>query len=111
MSDDRPIRISDVHMTKKFRASFVSSFSEEISSLTICSPYFNKLPAPFENVIEFCRFVQTRNDATIQIITDPLAKDQIRFLLMTRARFPFRMWKYLYARNRTCMQSSITLNT
>lgn len=74
MSDDRLIRISDVHMTKKFRSSFVGSFSEEISSLTICSPYFDKLPAPFGNVIEFCRFVQTRNDAAIQIITGPPSK-------------------------------------
>ncbi|WP_443216441.1 phospholipase D family protein [Sphingorhabdus sp. Alg231-15] len=50
--------------------------TEEISSITICSPYFHKLPKPFENVVGFCEFLRRRSEPHITIITRPPAIDQ-----------------------------------
>jgi len=65
----------DVHYTKQFYRRFVSSLSEPIESITICSPYFDKLPKPFDNVIVFCRHLQSRGVENISIITRPPGVD------------------------------------
>lgn len=75
MANNTILNVMDVHMTRKFRESFMSSFSEDISSMTLCSPYFDKLPNPFRNIVEFCRFVQSRSNSKIEIITGPPGRE------------------------------------
>lgn len=61
----------EVYATRKFYKRFLSSFSEGVERVVICSPFFNKLPNPFDNVISFCRFLQQREVEQITIITRP----------------------------------------
>lgn len=65
------LMVDDVHGTRSFRCNFLSALSEEISTIVICSPYFDKLPKPFDDVIGFCKFLQRRSNPKIQIITGP----------------------------------------
>lgn len=62
---------NDLLMTRNFRNQFISSFSEPIDSILICSPFFDKLPAPFGNIIGFCALMQRRGTEDIQIVTRP----------------------------------------
>lgn len=76
----------DLHFTRPFRERFVSSLSEPISRVTICSPFFDKLPAPFKDVIGFCSFMAVRGTEAIQIITRPPGKDK-QAMTMEVAKF------------------------
>lgn len=62
---------NDLFHTRGFRRQFISSFSEQIDSIIICSPFFDRLPDPFGDVIEFCAFMQRRGTEDIQIVTRP----------------------------------------
>lgn len=57
--------------TKHFREKFITSFNEPIESILLCSPFFDRLPAPFNNVLEFCTLMQKRGAENIQIVTRP----------------------------------------
>jgi len=61
----------EVYATPLFFRRFLSSFSEEVKRVVICSPAFDTLPAPFNNVIGFCNFLQQREVDKIVIITRP----------------------------------------
>jgi len=65
------VTFQELHYTKSFRHSFISALSDPIGTVVICSPFFDGLPAPFRNVVEFCRFMQVRGTEKIQIITRP----------------------------------------
>ncbi|WP_193371143.1 phospholipase D family protein [Pelagibius marinus] len=69
------ITYQDVHYTRSFYQRFISSLSEPIDSLVICSPYFDQLPSPFDNVLDFCIDQFRRGAKNIQIITRPPGKD------------------------------------
>lgn len=65
------ITFQELHHTRAFRQRFISALSDPVATVIICSPFFDALPAPFKNVIEFCRFLQVRGVEKIQIITRP----------------------------------------
>lgn len=65
------VAFNDLFFTRDFKRQFSSSFSEPVDSILICSPFFDKLPAPFGNIVEFCAFMQRRGTENIQIITRP----------------------------------------
>ncbi len=65
------VQFNDLLVTKHFREKFITSFNEPIDSILLCSPFFDKLPAPFNNVLEFCTLMQNRGARTIQIVTRP----------------------------------------
>jgi phosphatidylserine/phosphatidylglycerophosphate/cardiolipin synthase-like enzyme len=72
MADTRgQVVFNDLFHTRDFRRQFISSFSEPIESIIICSPFFDGLPPPFKDVIEFCAFMQRRGTEDIQIVTRP----------------------------------------
>jgi phosphatidylserine/phosphatidylglycerophosphate/cardiolipin synthase-like enzyme len=71
LSSQWKITSHEVYATRKFYKRFLSSFSEGVERVVICSPYFNKLPTPFDNVVSFCRFLQQRGIENITIITRP----------------------------------------
>lgn len=65
------IVFSDLHLTKNFRQQFAGSFSEPIQTILICSPFFDKLPEPFKDIVSFCALMQRRGTDDIQIVTRP----------------------------------------
>lgn len=65
------ITFQELHPTRGFKNRFVSALSDPIDRVIICSPFFDRLPRPFNDVIEFCRFMQIRGASSIQIITRP----------------------------------------
>ena len=69
------ITFQEVHFTRSFRHKFITSLSEVIDSVVICSPYFGKLPAPFNTVFDFCIDLKKRGVENIQIITRPPGSD------------------------------------
>lgn len=77
----------EVYATNKFYSRFLSSFSEGVERVVICSPAFDTLPEPFNNVVGFCRFLQQRDVEKVVIITRPpgcdaaaLPQETARFL-------------------------------
>jgi phosphatidylserine/phosphatidylglycerophosphate/cardiolipin synthase-like enzyme len=70
------VTFQEIYTTRRFFNRFLSSLTDEIDTLTICSPFFNKLPGPFPDVVQFCRFLQKRGDASIGIITRPPGADK-----------------------------------
>ncbi|WP_369059054.1 phospholipase D family protein [Caulobacter sp. 73W] len=70
------IVFQELHHTRSFKGQFVAALTEPISSVTICSPFFDHLPAPFKDVIGFCNFMQKRGAQKIQIITRPPGSDR-----------------------------------
>ncbi|MCV2881889.1 phospholipase D family protein [Actibacterium sp. XHP0104] len=98
------VTFQNVLHTKDFTRRFVSSLSEEISLLMICSPYFGKLPEPFKDVEEFCRFANRRGVEKIQIVTGPpgghtsLPIDTARALSALGVEIYIRSKPYLHAK-------------
>lgn len=78
MANEKKSRITfqNVLYTRDFRNRFISSLSERISHAVICSPYFDRLPKPFEDILGFCIFLKRREVETIQIITRPPGADK-----------------------------------
>lgn len=70
------VTFQEVHYTKSFRKRFITSLSEVIDQVVICSPYFDLLPAPFNTVFDFCIDLKKRGVEDIQIITRPPGSDQ-----------------------------------
>lgn len=70
------ITFQELHHTRAFRQRFISALSDPISSLAICSPFFDRFPKPFENVVGFCRHLQVRGTEQIQVITRPPGCDK-----------------------------------
>jgi phosphatidylserine/phosphatidylglycerophosphate/cardiolipin synthase-like enzyme len=70
------MNVLEVHYTKSFRRKFISSLSEPIDRVVICSPYFDQLPAPFSTVFDFCISLRRRGVESIQIITRPPGADK-----------------------------------
>lgn len=70
------ISFHELHYTRSFREKFFGSLSEPIARITICSPFFDQLPKPFNDVIGFCSFMQRRGTEIIQIITRPPDEDR-----------------------------------
>lgn len=62
----------DVHFTKSFYRRFLSSLSEPITEIVICSPYFGNLPSPYSDVVSFCVAQLRRGVDRICVITGPL---------------------------------------
>ena len=88
-----------------FYRRFLSSFSEGVASVAICSPYFDKLPSPFGNIITFCRFMQQREVDKITIITRPpgcdrsaISRDTARLLDGQGVEIVIRTSPYLHAK-------------
>ena len=65
------IAFQDIHHTREFKKKFLSSFSDAIDRLVICSPYIGKLFKPFNDIFEFCRQQKLRGTREIQLITSP----------------------------------------
>lgn len=65
------VTFQDLHYTRSFRETFISSLSAPITSVVICSPFFDRLPNPFKDVLGFCFFLKRRGTERIQIITRP----------------------------------------
>lgn len=107
VAEKRKARVTfqNVHGTKKFRARLIESLSEEIASITICSPYFGGLPQPFTNVLGFCTFLKRRSEPEITIITRPPSIDQsaitleiARLLDLDGVKLLIRSDPYLHAK-------------
>lgn len=77
------ITYQQVYATKAFFQRFVSSLSPGIECITICSPFFDKLPKPFDNLLGFCRFLQQRGAERIVIITRPPGTDKTAITVET----------------------------
>ena len=73
-SRDR-LTFEDLYFTREFYRRFLSSLSDPIREIVICSPYFGQLPAPFMDVRQFCAQQQRRGVASIRIITRPPGKE------------------------------------
>lgn len=71
MTTQERVVLLELHHTRAFRNAFISALSDPIATLVICSPFFDKLPPPFKDVIEFCYFMKRRGAGKIQIITRP----------------------------------------
>lgn len=67
----------ELYYTKTFRERFISALSDPVSTVMICSPFFDRLPSPFADVVAFCRFMQIRGTEDIQIITRPPGCDKV----------------------------------
>lgn len=65
------VTLQNVHFTRDFRNRFISSLSERISHAVICSPYFDRLPDPFKDIIGFCSFLSRRGTDSIHVVTRP----------------------------------------
>ncbi|WP_085217868.1 phospholipase D family protein [Allosphingosinicella indica] len=99
------VTFQEVYATREFYRRFVSSLSESIERITICSPYFHLLPKPFDNIIKFCGFLQRRGIGEIVIITRPPGVDSAAMSLDTARRldadgisFFIRANPYLHAK-------------
>ena len=68
------VTLHDVHFTRQFYHRFLSSLSDPIREIVICSPYFGKLPAPYSDVVAFCVHQQRRGVESIRVITGPPGK-------------------------------------
>lgn len=71
MAKNWKITSHEVYATDKFYSRFLSSFSEGVKRVVICSPAFDTLPKPFNDVIAFCHFLQQREVEKVVIITRP----------------------------------------
>lgn len=71
MTPQKNALFKDLLATKQFREQFITSFNEPVDTILLCSPFFDKLPAPFDNILEFCALMQRRGAASIQIVTRP----------------------------------------
>ena len=87
----------DVHYTRSFQQRFLASLSEQIDRIVICSPYFGRLPAPFNDLLQFCIYQQRRNVKNIQIITRPPGSDNTA-LTGTMAREVARLGVEIFVR-------------
>lgn len=65
----------EVYATNKFYSRFLSSLSEGVARVVICSPAFDTLPKPFNDIIGFCHFLQQRDVEKVVIITRPPSCD------------------------------------
>jgi phosphatidylserine/phosphatidylglycerophosphate/cardiolipin synthase-like enzyme len=99
------VTFQEVYSTREFYRRFLSSLSDSIASITICSPYFNKLPKPFDDILKFSRFLQQRGAEDIVIITRPpgvdntaLTVEAARHLDALGVRFFIRTTPYLHAK-------------
>jgi len=99
------ITSQEVYATRRFYQRFISSFSEGVERVCICSPFFDKLPTPFDNIIGFCRFLQQREVDKIVIITRPPGSDKqamtvetARYLDAQGVEFAIRAKPYLHAK-------------
>ena len=70
------ITLKNIHFTREFYRRFLISLSEPISEIVICSPYFGKLPKPFDNIVSFCSLQITRGVDVIRVITGPPGADK-----------------------------------
>lgn len=69
------VTFQNLYHTREFRKRFISSMSPAISHAVICSPFFDKLPHPFGDVLGFCKFLNIRGTSSIHIITRPPGSD------------------------------------
>lgn len=107
MGDNRPGRITfqNLYHTREFKRRFISSMSSSISHAVICSPFFDKLPSPFDDVAGFCRFLNLRGTDSIHIITRPpgsdaqaMTKEMARLLSAQGVEIFIRSTPYLHAK-------------
>ena len=70
------VSFKEIHYTRSFQRQFRSSLSEPIDRIVICSPYFGGLPAPFDDVLQFCLTQKRRGVDDVQIITRPPGADK-----------------------------------
>ena len=80
------VHLANVHYTRSFWKTFLTSFSDPISELLICSPYFGKLPGPFENIVKFCEYQLNRGVEKIRIVTPPPTKQESSLSIEDAAR-------------------------
>lgn len=73
----------EVYATRLFYRRFISSFSEGVERIAICSPFFDRLPTPFGDIIGFCRFLQQREVNKIVLITRPPGSDKTAMTIKT----------------------------
>ena len=99
------ITLQDVHYTKKFYNRFLNSLSEPISEIVICSPFFGKLPKPFDDIVSFCTFVIKRGVDVIRVITRPPGIDDTampieaaKTLMINGVEIYIRTSPYLHAK-------------
>ena len=98
------VTFQGVYYTRDFKNRFISSLSDRISQAIICSPFFDKLPAPFGDVSGFCRFLTNRGTDNIQIITRPPGSDQgmsrevAKYLAAQGVEILIRAKPYLHAK-------------
>lgn len=71
------VTFQEVYYTREFKKRFISSLSEgQIKNAVICSPYFDRLPKPFDDILGFCFFLRKRGAERIQVITRPPGDDK-----------------------------------
>lgn len=107
------ITIQEVHYTKSFRRKFITSLSEVIDQVIICSPYFGSLPPPFNTLFDFCIGLKRRGVNNIQIITRPpgsdatalpidlaqrLAKEDIEIFIRTTPYLHAKLYHFEYSK-------------
>ncbi|MDR7145564.1 phospholipase D family protein [Rhizobium sp. BE258] len=114
MSDKKSrVTFQEVYYTREFKKRFFSSLSDEIKHAVICSPYFDKLPKPFEDIMGFCLFLKKRGAQTIHVITRPpgddkqamtvemahrLAAEEIEIFIRTTPYLHAKMYHFEYVR-------------
>ncbi|MER9203062.1 phospholipase D-like domain-containing protein [Mesorhizobium sp. M0933] len=79
--------------------------SDDIAHMVVCSPFFDKLPAPFNDLLGFCSFLNRRGTDSINIITRPpgadpqaMKLDVARRLAAQGVRIFIRASPYLHAK-------------
>ena len=99
------ITFQEVYYTREFKKRFISSFSEAIDRMVICSPYIGRLFSPFNSILEFCRTQISRGTREIQIITCPpgsgnstISKETARHLESQGVEIFIRMSPNLHAK-------------
>lgn len=65
-----------VYATPRFFSRFLSSFSERVDRVVLCCPTFDRLPAPFTDIVGLCSFFEQREVGKIVIITRPPGSDE-----------------------------------
>ena len=99
-------RFQDVHYTSSFHKRFLASLSDQIDRIVICSPYFDRLPAPFHDLLHFCILQQRRDVKQIQIITRPPGADNTA-LTGAMAREVARLGVEIFVRNSPYLHAKI----
>jgi hypothetical protein len=107
MTENKSGRVTfqNLYHTREFKKRFISSMSSAISHAVICSPFFDKLPSPFGDVVGFCKFLNVRGTNSIHIITRPpssdpqaMTRDVAKLLAAQGVEIFIRATPYLHAK-------------